>query len=292
MSVFPLLSRHVRRVMTDLLASGLIHKAETQEGYAQLACRYIQSNCWELHRPPGAPDHKGQPVLATHDQGSAPGIALDIIAGTTGHAVVAEGLDGSGTPAMAVWHLTCTGQPTAAWVVTTTMLAEDATTASQVLAQASRRALVAWDAGGSAALLLNRLAEWSGMDPVSDRPEVLLVDALAEISHWRATYAAAVDDYRSEAKSKIEPLAWRHEVPSAHSWEEFVAETRVRPPNAVSTLASQVLHLARATAWVAELWQDTETARMRRRYLVERFGPATPLPLGWLRQLRAAHGSS
>jgi hypothetical protein len=39
------------------------------------------------------------------------------------------------------------------------------------------------------------------------------------------------------------------------------------------------------------VWHDTEQARSRRRYLVERFGPATPLPPRWLGRLRAANNT-
>jgi hypothetical protein len=228
-------------------------------------------------------------VQPADDQSAALRIPLDVIPGTTGHLLLAEGPDENGAHAVAVWQLTPTGRPCGAWITPVEVLAGDADAAARLLGLGTGRAVVGWDTG-TAMGVLGRLSGWAGVEQVRPRVEVLLGDVLAEVTGHRVACEQAVADYRSATKSKIEPLAWYRDVPPGGSWDEFVESARLRPPAGASALATEVLHLARATAWVADLWQDTETVRGRRRYLVDRFGPAAPLPPDWLDRLRTAHG--
>jgi hypothetical protein len=225
--------------------------------------------------------------MAFTDEQSALRISADIIPDTIGHAIVREGLNERGESAVAVWHLTATGQPCGAWTVSTDSLADDPAAASLLLGLCTGRPLLAWDAGPARKTLV-QLAEWAGAEAPS-RPEVLLSQVLAEVAEHRAAYDAAIEEHRSTVKTKVEALAWQREIPQATSWAEFVQDARVRSPKAISPLAVDVLHLARAAVWVADLWRDTETVRTRRRYLLDRFGPAAPLPPGWLATLTTAY---
>lgn len=214
------------------------------------------------------------------------GLPLDQVHGATGHVIVAEGADDSGADAVAVWHVSASGAPVGAWIKPAPAIADDPDAAGQLLRLTSHRALVGWDAG--VAELLGRLGQWAKrQDP---RPTlVLLPEVLAEVAEHRHIHAAAVEQRQAGSKSKFTPLVWRHDVPEAGSWSEFVQAVRLTRPQAASPVAVDALHLARAVAWVSELWHDTETVRTRRSYLVERFGPAAPLPPQWLARLRQAH---
>jgi hypothetical protein len=214
------------------------------------------------------------------------GLPLDQVPGATGHVILAEGADDGGADEVAVWHVSASGIPVGAWIKPVHALADDPAAAEQLLRLTSHRALVGWDAG--VAEPLRRLAHWAKrQDPQPTL--VLLPEVLAEVTEHRHTHAAAVEQHQAGSKSKIAPLVWRHDVSEAGSWSQFVDTVRLARPQAASPVAAEALHLVRAVAWVAALWHDTETVRTRRSYLVERFGPAAPLPPQWLARLRQAH---
>lgn len=224
--------------------------------------------------------------MSIDSAGDLGGLPLDQVHGATGHVIVAEGADHSGADAIAVWHVSASGAPVGAWIKPVAALADDPEAAEQLLRLTSHRALVGWDA--AIAEPLRSLVHWAKQqDP---RPTlVLLPEVLAEVSEHRHTHAAAVGQHQAGAKSKIAPLVWLRDVPKAGSWSEFAEAVRLTRPQAASPVAAEALHLVRAVAWAAELWHDTETVRTRRSYLVDRFGPAAPLPPQWLARLRQAY---
>ncbi len=215
------------------------------------------------------------------------GLAREQVAGVTGHAVLVDGEDETGSPAVAVWHVSTSGIPVGAWITPTAALEDDPAAAEQVLRLLSHRALFGWDTG-VADRLLKALARWAGRSHTPTPVSVLLPDLLAEVDGHRRAYTAAVAERQRSSTSKLAPLSWRHDVPEVTSWSEFVTVTRLARPRASSPVAAEALHLTRAVAWTAELWHDTETARGRRSYLVERFGPTEALPPQWLARLREA----
>jgi len=218
-------------------------------------------------------------------------LPLDHVRGVTGHVVVVDGEDHAGDQAVAVWHASATGIPVGAWIKPVSLLAGDPAAADELLRLTSHRALFDWDAE-TGSRLLGALAGWAGREPVAEPPAVLLPDVLAEITEHRRAYEAAVEEHHRELKSKPTPLSWRRHIPVVDSWPEFVPAARLHPPAATCPVAVRALHLVRALAWAAESWQQTETARARRTYLTDRFGPATTLPPRWLRQLRHAQSAT
>jgi hypothetical protein len=217
----------------------------------------------------------------------------DYVPGTVGHAVLAVGHDHSGADAVAVWQVSPTGQPTGAWILATGSDGGDADRekAQRLLRTVERRSVVGWSSE-DVSDLLGRLAEAAGTDlaPGWDETAVYLPAALAEIAEYRHRHAEAVTEYQNAAKSKVAPLAWQHEVPTeASSLKELADAAGLTSVATTSEVAAQALLTARTLAWTAGLWQETEQVRLRRRYLVERFGPASALPERWLGRLRAAN---
>lgn len=212
-------------------------------------------------------------------------LTVDQVQDVTGHVLFIEGPDEHGAEALAMWHVSAAGAPTGSWVTPVDSLAADPEAARQLLWLTSRRAVIGWDV--SAAAPLSGLAQWAKR-PDPQAPVVVLPEALAEIAERRTVYEAAVEDHRQTTKSKLQPLEWEESVPTATSWPDFVEAVGLPRPQAPAPVVAEALHLARAVAWVIRLWQDTESARARRSYLVDRFGPAAPLPPRWLEQLRQA----
>lgn len=214
-------------------------------------------------------------------------VAVDYVPGIVGHLVLVEGGNG-GRDALALWQVSPTGQPTGAWLVSADE-ANDKAVARRLLTLAARRALAAWDAAHGVALL-DRLAEVAGQppDPVVT---VTLPEVISEITERRQALDRAVAAHRGQSTVKVEPLAWRGTVPvEARSLQDLTQAAGIRRPPAASAPAADALHVARLLAWAANLWQETELVRLRRRYLHEPYGSAaSPLPPRWLDALRAAN---
>ena len=170
------------------------------------------------------------------------GLAREQVAGVTGHAVLVDGEDETGSPAVAVWHVSTSGIPVGAWITPTAALEDDPAAAEQVLRLLSHRALFGWDTG-VADRLLKALARWAGRSHTPTPVSVLLPDLLAEVDGHRRAYTAAVAERQRSSTSKLAPLSWRHDVPEVTSWSEFVTVTRLARPRASSPVAAEALHL-------------------------------------------------
>jgi Family of unknown function (DUF6218) len=226
----------------------------------------------------------------------------DYVPGTVGHAVLAVGRDHGGAEAVAVWQVSPTGQPTGAWIVPTGTddagVAEEtsgdgpAAKARRLLHIVERRSLVGWshDDTGYALECLAGVAD-TAAPPDWAETAVYLPAALAEIVEYRQRYAAAVTEHQQVSKSKVAPLSWPHDVPTDVSSPAELAELAGLTVGTISSeVAGRVLLMSRLLAWTAGRWHETEQVRLRRRYLVERYGPASVLPPRWLGRLRAANG--
>jgi hypothetical protein len=216
---------------------------------------------------------------------------LDHVEGITGHFVIVDGEDHTGDAAIAVWHASATGMPVGAWTKPMSLLNSDPAAADELLRLTSHRALFGWDIE-TATRLLGMLAGWTRRERVGKPVAVLLPDVLASIAEHRRAYETAVEEHHGRSASRPSPLVWRRDVPLVGSLLDFLQAARLHPPAATCPVAVKALHLVRAVAWAAELWQQTETVRTRRSYLTDGFGPATVLPSGWLGQLRQAQSTS
>ncbi|WP_371409137.1 DUF6218 family protein [Micromonospora zamorensis] len=214
-------------------------------------------------------------------------IPVDYVPGARGHAVLAVGPDADGVEAVAVWRLSPTGRAGGAWVVRLDEVAQDDQLV-RIMWMLQGRCLVGWDRGAPVAIL-DRIAYVLPQELVSTlRGYVLTVpELLAEIAEHRSAYAEAVDRQRAVSKSKLAPLAWPTEVPNH---EDLAIQLAVQP-RAASPVAGSALALTSAVATTAQLWQDTEQARYRRKYL-RALGEPQPLPPRWLARLRAAADNS
>ncbi len=183
-----------------------------------------------------------------------------------GHVVLAEGGNGRGRCRLALWHLGPTGRPTGAWLGTT---ADE----SEHLLQLVHRRVVVARTPRIALVTLGGLAAAAG----SPEPAPVFLDlaaVLAEIADHRR---------RVEAASAA-PVDWPTPVPAT------VADLAAGLPatHAGAGLAAEALQLSRLVVTAANLWRETESARLRRRHLAHRFGPPAALPPGWLATLRMA----
>jgi hypothetical protein len=214
--------------------------------------------------------------------------AADYVPDTTGHVVIAEGAGEDRAPAVAVWHVSPTGQPTGAWIRPVSMLDSDPEAARQLLFLTSHRALLAWDPA-TAVRSLDAIASWAHTARAPSLPTVRLPEVLKEIAEHRRAYEAVLSGCRLPSGRRPAPLMWRHDIPTSTTWEQFVAATHLRRPAAASPVASEALHLARAAAWAATRWHETVTTINRRPYLRSKNLQNSLLTPGWRDQLRAAH---
>ncbi|MDG4810612.1 DUF6218 family protein [Micromonospora sp. WMMD1120] len=214
-------------------------------------------------------------------------IPIDYVPGARGHAVLAVGPDADGAEAVAVWRLSPTGRAGGAWVVRLDDVAKE-DQLLHIMWMLQGRCLVGWDPETPVAIL-ESVAHVLPPELVSTlRGHVLTVpELLTEIIDHRSAYAEAVDRQRALSKSKLAPLAWPSEVPD----HEDLAIRLAVQPRAASPVAGTALALTAAVTRTAQVWQDTEQARYRRKYL-RALGEPQPLPPRWLAVLRAAADKS
>ncbi|MEU7925811.1 DUF6218 family protein [Micromonospora sp. NPDC049801] len=216
-------------------------------------------------------------------------IPLDYVPGARGHAVLAIGHDEAGSESLAVWRLGATGRAVGAWVLPLKQLQQDNEYFQRLMGLLRDRCLVDWDTGTPVSVI-DRLAANvpAQLSAALKRNVVAIPDLLQEVTEQRAAIVLVADDYRRTAKSKVAPLVWPSEVPSVAELRELTAGARRA---AASPVAASALALSAGLARVAQLWQDTEQVRCRRRYLRSLSEPRL-LPPRWLSILQAAAGTS
>lgn len=213
------------------------------------------------------------------------------IPGTTGHVVIEAGCSEDQRHAVAVWHLDPSGNPVGAWVTVLDEVHDNPAAAARLYTLLACRSLLCWTLD-EAHELRDKLTKWTGrvLPAGWEASTVCFPDALAEIAQQRRLHAEAVEAYQKTTTSKIEPLAWRTDVPTdASSLQDLQTAARMARPVAPSEVAERALLVARLTRWTVGLWRDTEVVRRRRKYLRQAFGPEAPLPPRWIGQLQAAH---
>lgn len=189
-----------------------------------------------------------------------------------------------GRSQVAVWQVNFAGVACGAWLLD----ARSKELALAILGLCDRRAVI--EDGPSSVQLIMELADKAGVEV----PETMIKERLASLDALLSATAAArrahteaVAAYgRSEGK-KLAPLAWRTEVPSsldelrAGQYRGWAGEGRAPHAFGVSVLSRQLV----------QLWTEAETARVRRKYLREQFGPAQVLPDVWRDAALAAYAT-
>ncbi|MFF0316943.1 DUF6218 family protein [Micromonospora sp. NPDC005252] len=266
----------------DLFSHSRLDTARDEVPLRLSRCDHVDTYC-------DAPvaDHEGCGMAAPEEAESELSIPVDYVPGARGHAVLAIGPDTDGAESLAVWRLGPTGRAGGAWVVRLDDAAQH-DQLTRIMWMLQGRCLVGWDRETPVAIL-DRLADVLPPELVSTlRGYVLTIpELLTEITEHRSAYAEAVDRQRAVSTSKLAPLAWHTEVPD----HEDLAVRLAVQPRAASPVAGTALALTSAVAMTAQLWQDTEQARYRRRYL-RALGEPQPLPARWLAWLRAAADNS
>ncbi|MFE9958147.1 DUF6218 family protein [Micromonospora sp. NPDC005299] len=221
-------------------------------------------------------------VEAHEDELSA---QMDYVPGARGHAVLAVGRDESGSDALAIWRLGVTGQAVGAWVLGLDLLDERNSYFQRLMELLRDRCLVVWSSDTSAGVLDKLAGHMPARLSAAMRRNVLvLADLLEEVAEHRALIAAAAEEYRQTAKSKVAPLVWPTEIPD---YSELMSRAVGVQRSAASPVAASALALTTGLAQIVQLWHDTEQVRYRRPHL-RSFGDPRPLPPRWLARLRAA----
>ncbi|MBQ1073516.1 hypothetical protein KBX06_10120 [Micromonospora sp. C31] len=210
---------------------------------------------------------------------------VDYVPGARGHGVLAVGPDSDGDDALAVWRLSPTGRAGGAWVVHFDDVERDPEQLRRIMSMLQDRCLVDWNREAPTAALA-RVAEVLPAELLTALQGniVTIPELLTEISEHRSTYAAAVERYKADTKSKIAPLVWPTELPDQQDLAGWAARAH---STAASPVAATALALTAAVASTAQLWQDTEQARYRR-VCLRSLGDPQPLPPRWLARLRQA----
>ena len=156
------------------------------------------------------------------------------------------------------------GRAGGAWVVGFDEIERDPEQLRRIMWMLQDRCLVDWDAE-SPARILTRISGAVPGELLSALQRNILTtpELLAEISERRSSYAAAVEQHRARARSKVAPLAWPTEMPDQ---QELVTWAARAQSASASPVAAGALALTAVVASTAQLWQDTEQTWHRRTY--------------------------
>ena len=145
-------------------------------------------------------------------------VPVDYVPGARGHGILAVGADGSGSEALAVWRLSATGPAAGAWVVGFDEIERDPEQLRRIMWMLQDRCLVDWDAE-SPARILTRISGAVPGELLSALQRNILTtpELLAEISERRSSYAAAVEQHRARARSKVAPWHGPPKCPTSRS---------------------------------------------------------------------------
>lgn len=183
-----------------------------------------------------------------------------------------------------MWLVNFVGESCGAWLLDVRTKAD----AQTILRICDRRAVVE-DEASSAQLVLD-LADKAGIEiPEAQVKERLarLDGLLSATAEARQAHHEAVVEYGERERKKLSPLTWRQELPECvdtlrgGQFRGWAGEGQPPAAFSVSVLSRQLVRL----------WTETETTRMRRKYLREQFGPAQVLPDVWRDAALAAYAS-
>ena len=181
----------------------------------------------------------------------------------------------------AIWLLGFTGEPCGAWILDTTTK-EQAQTALGIL---DRRALIE-TLHGDAGTTLRSLAERAGIRiPEASARFASLADLHEATKTARATYEEAATAHGQGTKTRPTPLAWPTPVPATLE-DDTPGASRLWSGEGSATEA----FVAATTAGrLIRTWNETESVRVRRAYLREKYGEAQLLPQTWREAAFAAY---
>ncbi|EWT04643.1 hypothetical protein N864_10640 [Intrasporangium chromatireducens Q5-1] len=189
-----------------------------------------------------------------------------------------------GRSQVAVWQVNFAGVACGAWLLD----ARNKEHALDILALCDRRAVI--DDSPSSVQLILELADMARVEI----PEAVMKERLASLDGLlsataaaRRAHAEAVVAYGKSEGKKLAPLAWRTEVPPSLD--------QLRPSQyrgwAGKGTAPHAFGMSVLSRQLVQLWTDTETVRLRRKYLREQFGPAQVLPEAWRDAALAAYAT-
>lgn len=202
--------------------------------------------------------------------------------GAPARALVA--LSPHGKSQVAVWLVNFVGESCGAWLLDA-RTKEDAQT---ILRICDRRAVIEDDP--SAAQLVLDHADKAGIEiPESQVKQRLarLDDLLSATAEARRAHHEAVAEYGKRQGKKLAPLTWRQDLPESvktlrgGQYRGWAGEGEPPPAFGLLVLSRQLVRL----------WTETETTRMRRKYLREQFGPQAALPDEWRDAALSAYAS-
>jgi hypothetical protein len=215
------------------------------------------------------------------------GVAAAYLPGVRGHAVLATGAMADGAEALAIWTLSALGNATGAWILPLATLDTERLLAV-MHGMVRGRCLVGWTERSAATALAKVKKELPLALVARLRTESLAIPAL--IDETRAHRVRCEEELKAHgaaASSKIAPLAWPRPLPAPGA--EAAALTP-RHVSGASPVAIAALTVADALRNAIDLWQETEEARFRRRYL-RTLGDQRLLPPRWAARLRIAEST-
>lgn len=203
----------------------------------------------------------------------------DLVSGTRGHTVLVRQDD-----RLALWTVAPSGQRTGAWVVETGLTRDRA---RQLLTLLERRVLAGSD----------RQADVAAAETMAGAAGVALPTALTDA--WLDVFEAIeeVAETRRElasagARAKSKPPVYRFDLADLPpDIDGALGRLRLTNPGmGAEPAAAAALATCRLLEAAVQAWQETESARLRRK-VMHQFGGAAvrPLPPRWLSKLRQAY---
>ena len=206
-----------------------------------------------------------------------------------GHAIVCEGQDENGQPAVAVWHVNTAGASVGAWVMPLDLAKPEPIAARTILQLCLQRAITAWDTAQALSILTALEAAAGVVRRPWSESLIALPDMLEDIRLTRSAYEKQTAAER-QMKKNIATIEWPVEIPPQipASATDLQRVIRMALPN-TSPVAHNALLTSNLVRWAVQRWEETMTALKRRRYLQRDFGVPSQLPLSWETRLADAY---
>lgn len=205
-----------------------------------------------------------------------------VVAGVCGFVIVT-----SADARSAVWTLSPTGEPVGAWVFDKADI--DRRQALELVSVMERRVLLTVPAtrDETEGVVADLAASASRVAPKSWLAAGLdLAAAPGDIQSVRDQLTTAVADQRRNTGSRLAELLFSYDVPETthlRTLPALMSAANARPISAPTAAASIALDTSRYFKTLMRVWNDTEVARLRRKYLRPLGGPESrPLPEAWM----------